>query len=266
MILCYVVPLTCHVCFAVMLFLDLRLQTISLGSRALDWEIRANCCKELANKPGLVSVKNYVAVPYEITQWSKKTFVRFAAVVSAVGIAPVSLEYRSMITLTCMFPFALHDREPQMLMATMFNSPNNGTPVVEVLVYSVCFLSSRFCKCLRLRKCRGSYEASKSFTSENHTCVNVCRVRRWRIVGDIRYFLSEELRNHGWNRSVDRGAANQKSVFMEAEFRVWVSDPGKYDLAEGVKVSFSQKFLSSWWFRAFIMHHWWNSCNYHRLV
>lgn len=75
---------------------------------------------------GLFLVKNYIGMPYESTKSSEKTFELCVAFVFDVDIARVSLECRSVTTITCCFSFMVLGSERKVSIATNSDGPDNG--------------------------------------------------------------------------------------------------------------------------------------------
>lgn len=88
-------------------------------------------------------------MPYGTTQESKKTCGVYVTVAFDVGIARADLEYRSTMTTSCWFLFAVHGNGRRMSMVTNSNGFDGEELVVNVFVYSVCYFSRSFCKRLR---------------------------------------------------------------------------------------------------------------------
>lgn len=82
-----------------------------------------------------MAARRFVGMPYEITQWSKKTCATCVAAVFAAGIWRVNLEDWSVVTMACWFLCVVRGSAPMMYMATKSNGSYGG----ETCIVRFCF-------------------------------------------------------------------------------------------------------------------------------
>lgn len=98
---------------------------ICTSGQVFDAKVRTYCCKELADELG--TVVGQVVLRDAIWEYLVlEKIVRYVrSCCFAVDIARASLEYRSVITMTCLFPFAARGG-PNMSIATKSKGSDGG--------------------------------------------------------------------------------------------------------------------------------------------